>query len=185
MKILLLLLVVFILFRNEYQVIQLIDFQCSLNDEKLYENHTCETKTIDEKTNSLSFKVWAKRPLNTLIMSATLLYKYDDVFREVIHSPRVDWCRFISTNSVSNRLFWIGLEMIKSIDRSLIHPCPYVDIVYDDIRIPMNKMIAIFPTGEYRLMIHIDANDQEEIMKANITYKVLPTNKKTSANINN
>lgn len=42
---------------------------------------------------------------------------------------------------MSNRLIMIGVDIALGIDRSLIHPCPYLDVFYENIRIPMNKMI--------------------------------------------
>ena len=107
-------------------------------------------------------------------MSASLHYKYDTIFREILHSPKVDWCRFINTYSPANRLFWIAIELVQGVDKSLIHPCPYTQVIYDNVRIPLNRMVSIFPSGEYRLFIQIGSSDEEDILKANITYAVLP-----------
>jgi len=90
-----------------------------------------------------------------------------------LHSPRVDWCRFINANTIANRLLWIALDFVKGDDKSMMHPCPYFDLVHEDVKVPMNKMIAIFPPGEYRLIIRIADSDDEEILMVNATYAVL------------
>lgn len=73
MNFLFLILAAFIVFRNEYQTIHLKDFRCALNDEKLYGNSTCYTKSGRDNSTILNFKVWSKRGLNSLNVSKSKL----------------------------------------------------------------------------------------------------------------
>lgn len=85
----------------------------------------------DTKADLRSFCKWSfdlHRLHNFIIckqkLEARVFYKYGTIYREVIHTPRVDWCQ-IMREGTSNIVFKAFFNLIKDNAPSVIHPCPY------------------------------------------------------------
>lgn len=53
-----------------------------------------------------------------------LLYRYGNIYREVMHMPRINVCR-VTLDYQSNIMLATLLKMTLESAPTLIHPCPY------------------------------------------------------------
>lgn len=60
--------------------------------------------------------------LQTLKISGQLFYKYGTIYRDVLHSPRIDVCQIMNS---TNKLVKQIIEMIDDSALGIVHPCPY------------------------------------------------------------
>ena len=58
-------------------------------------------------------------------VKGSLLYKYGNIYREVMHSPRADWCTFLNVKKEDNLMLYQMVIIVKDRNPSLVHECPY------------------------------------------------------------
>lgn len=57
-------------------------------------------------------------------LESKLFYKYGVIYREVMHSPRFEWCRIAKLGN-DNKLIAQMLTIIRDSAPQIIHECPY------------------------------------------------------------
>lgn len=90
-------------------------------------------------------------------MEAKLLYKYGTIYREVLHTPVIDWCRFMSENDDPSKIIVKSpLALLYAVIRdsvpSIIHKCPYtVSSSYFELLILLQNRI-VFRTLSFEIV---------------------------------
>lgn len=60
----------------------------------------------------------------SLKVDAKLYYKYGFIFREVLATPKLDWCNLMK-NGMDNLIVKQFLVFLKDVVPSVVHECPY------------------------------------------------------------
>lgn len=69
---------------------------------------------------------WIKWSFLPFSEKAALLvyYKYGMIYREVMHTPKLDWCQLMD-NTIENLFFKSLIEVFKENFHGFVHECPY------------------------------------------------------------
>lgn len=63
-------------------------------------------------------------PWISLQVHIVMSYRYGNIFREVINSPVIDWCRLMD-NSEANVFIKMTLDLVRETIPQVLHKCPY------------------------------------------------------------
>lgn len=135
--------------RAEDQKIYVKGIRCIVSDEYVYKNVSCFAKSYSRTVSTINMVGFTKFPLNfvnvgentfsmktfrylipALKVEVKLLYKYGTIYREVLHTPVFEWCKFVEENS-DDRDFKIKSPLallygiIKDSAPAVVHKCPY------------------------------------------------------------
>lgn len=120
-------------------------------------------------------------------MEAKLFFKYGTIYREVIHTPRFDWCGIakdflqpIIPNPMS-----AFFQLIRDTAPEAVHTCPYTvrcffklsnlstnsklfqGLYVRNRTVNVNAMKSVFPRGEYKTIVYLYAGNNEPICTMN------------------
>lgn len=137
-------------------------------------------------------------------MEAKLLYKYGTIYREVLHTPVIDWCRFMSENDDPSQIIVKSpLALLYAVIRdsvpSIIHKCPYTvsssylfwtfnfvakqncfqDFIVRNCSVDTSSMLSVFPSGDYKLIGLFSTQSGESILSLNAIGSIISSNKDT------
>lgn len=62
-------------------------------------------------------------------LKARVFYKYGTIYREVMHTPLMNWCD-MPLSQTSNPMIKQLIKFANDIDPNLVHSCPYTVIVF-------------------------------------------------------
>lgn len=117
--------------------------RCNGSEEFVYQNYSCYVKSLNRTFSSLSARFDYKKPLSNIFVrlwsfkiivhliikqsfkvDTSLSYKYGLIYREVLKTPRLDWCSLYS-QKLNNLLVKQLVLVINDTLPWLIHSCPY------------------------------------------------------------
>lgn len=105
-------------------------------------------------------------------------YKYGNVFRDVLHSPKFNWCHVMKSKT-SNILLTQMIEVFHENFPEFIHECPYSvsrffyqtknkvqtlqDLITFNTTMEMGRVLSYFATGDYKVKIFINTHKNQWI----------------------
>lgn len=121
-----------------------------------------------------------------------LFYKYGTIYREVMHTPRIDACEVVSKGTDSKAVKML-IDFFNSTD--LVHKCPYnverfnyffslisvflfQGLLVRDLRPEPKLLLAVFPSGDYKLLSEYFVNT-EFLLTTEIALNFNTSNKDT------
>lgn len=137
------------MFKTENQGIYFRGLFCNLSEKYIFPNFSCRAKSFNRSTSTVTALVTAKKPMNDIfVRTFTILknilhvsiaqlqisfdYKYGNIYRDVLHTPRFDVCQMIKAardNRLLGELIMNPSDLAPSAFRDnveqLIHECPY------------------------------------------------------------
>jgi hypothetical protein len=90
-------------------------------------------------------------------------FRYGTIYRQVLKIPKTDVC-WILAKSSSNPLINAIIDIFRKTDTSLIHECPYTQIILDNKPIIVETLPSVFSAGDYKFTIELLAKDDKSIL---------------------
>lgn len=130
----------------EFQKIYFISVRCNCSEQFIHQNYSCFAKSYNRTFSTMNVIVTTKMPLSNIFVrdfvkfkllrlihnaqgEVKLLFRYGLVFREVISTPRMDWCKVTiqdqTRQSLENRVIFAMVKFLKASYPQAIHECPY------------------------------------------------------------
>jgi hypothetical protein len=112
----------------------------------------CNVKSFSRTFITLNFGYEIFKPLNSLYVQLIALYRYGNIYREIVDTKVVDFCGAMSGTDFNPFMKMIFDIISKSIPK-LFHKCPYegkegfYNITMDQ---ETGKKWSIFPEGQYK-----------------------------------
>lgn len=102
------------------------------------------------------------KPLKSPVLAEVIYsYRYGTIFREVIHSPKMEWCSMMD-GAAANPIFSSILQEIKDSVPNLLHKCPYEgEIDLKNITTAHEKAASVFWEGYYKFELLVWKNSKE------------------------
>lgn len=141
--------------------------------------------------------------LEYLKIEAKLFFKYGTIYREVIHTPRIEWCG-MAKDYLQPKIptpLSVAIEIIKDSAPEAVHQCPYTvrDLIgfvrqllefLDNFNLFQglnvrnrtfvpNAMKSIFPRGQYKAIFYGFGKNDDPIGAVNFILDVISSNKET------
>lgn len=129
-------------------------------------------------------------------VNANLHYKYGMIFREVLRTPTLNWCKFAiqrGDNLLADQLYTVLKDSVPS----LLHPCPYsvnavIDVMacskfnsylFQDVNlsnftVKTMSLISVFPSGDYKLILTANYKGKQ-IVNVNMVFTFTTSDKET------
>lgn len=54
-----------------------------------------------------------------------MIYKYGVIYREVMHTPRIDLCSILNKDKIENLMVSYLVKVVDDSCPGIVHPCPY------------------------------------------------------------
>lgn len=145
--------IIFTVMLCEHQKITFKYVRCNGTEEYFF-NLSCYAKSYSRNFSTMNFIIYSKKSVNAAFVSwkiillneclgcyfpkwifsvsnatrqaeVKLFYKYGTIYREVMHTPVLDWCALMD-NKFDNKMWATLLQVIKeSAGTKIIHSCPY------------------------------------------------------------
>lgn len=99
------------------------------------------------------------KKLNSLQFEATIFYRYGTIMRQVLKTPKIEFCsvmKFSSSNILLNEIIKIG----KNIEPTLIHECPYTNFIVNNRTLDISSLPSILNAGTYKVLINATQNSK-------------------------
>jgi len=112
-------------------------------------------------------------------LEGSLQFKYGTVYRDVIHTAKLDWCKLMNSKSVDNKVTWIFIEIVRDTVPSVIHPCPYQTLVVTNATVETHSLLSVFPTGDYKFVMILSNDDDANLLTVTIIGSLSSSNKDT------
>lgn len=115
-------------------------------------------------------------PLNTIILIAllkvivTAYLKFGTAYRQVLTTSNIEWClsiRSFKLNPFTKNI----LAYLKEIAPNVVKQCPYSGTVDVHLFSTKSKYFIFMPAGEYKIIIHISDEIDENIFSASYYVK--------------
>lgn len=119
--------------------------KCAGNEKFVHLNFTCYARSYSRNFSSINFRLVFKKPLFVMIVSCTivlstflylaflftkfdttLFYKYGTIYRQVMGSPKIDYCENVKITAKGNLLIYQLVNVMRLADPALVHDCPYI-----------------------------------------------------------
>lgn len=121
------------------------------------------------------------------------------IYREVMHTPRIDWCRMMKEHlnkaKIGSMMSQI-IEMLRDSMPTAVHECPYnvignsfntistitfvlQDLMIQNCSVKTSSMISLFPTGDYKMVFYGYTASGENIFVINTIGSMISPNKDT------
>ncbi|CRK93536.1 CLUMA_CG007069, isoform A [Clunio marinus] len=104
--------------------------KCKVVKDLYYPNMTCYAKPYNRTTSMFTVYVKFKKPLDDFSAKLLFEYRYCNIYREIIKSPKFNWCsKATNTNTNTkanntNPLVKIYYRTLKLSDEILVRKCP-------------------------------------------------------------
>lgn len=96
-------------------------------------------------------------------MKFLISFRYGTIYREVMKIDKINVC-FALKNGEKNVLLVLLIQMIKEMEPSIIHPCPYTDFLIRNKTVSLKSVPSILPRGDYRITGNLTNNKEEMIV---------------------
>lgn len=131
---------ILLIVNSQNQSLYINFLNCTISEKFIFPNVTCSAKSYNRSFSGLNIIGTSRVPLNNISVNLNwnsdlarplqvffqgdvrLLYRYGNVYREVIHTPTFDLCAAISKGT-DNIIIKQLIDFIDNAD--LIHDCPY------------------------------------------------------------
>ncbi|KFB46049.1 AGAP013113-PA-like protein [Anopheles sinensis] len=135
----------------------------------------CRMGTFPNKTVFINASLHVPMPLNYILLSAKLFYKYT-----AYHPFMVDWnievCKAIKYPNRQNLITKIAMKIAEDSVPHMLYNCPHGNRTYSAVWLYPSKFIfTTIPSGDYRLDLRFSDRDEETLLALQ-TFMVSETN---------
>lgn len=140
--------------------------KCDADDE-VYMGHgtmNCSVKPTRDGSGLTTIMYNFRKPVYDAWFHLYILYKFTGQYRQWMFNIDEDVCAFTGGTAPLGRFMSFVVPAIKSVEPSLVHPCPYSGILGLNAR-NIDKIVSrsipqIVPRGDYRIVLrfHTKAN---------------------------
>lgn len=112
-----------------------------------------------------------------------LFYKYGMIYREVLHSPSIDWCH-LTTGKQENIMVDQVVTLLNTSAPGAVHACPYTVrnlesccqwpkiVTFQELQVinatvAASTLLSVFPSGDYKFILYL-AHANESLAVINI-----------------
>lgn len=106
-------------------------------------------------------------------------YKYGTIYRDVLRVRSFDWCDAVNRRSVQSLFTKFYVDMLEENAPEMIHPCPYIDIIFDKVALKTTTVGSIFPSGDYKIYSTLKDGDQNLLGSSLVVHSINSSNKDT------
>ncbi|KAG5668579.1 hypothetical protein PVAND_016516 [Polypedilum vanderplanki] len=130
---------------------------------KLSKIENCTTITdratlerCDVKNDELNFVFYVKNPLKTLSFNLSLFKIDKSRVRQIIHTPKFDWCQLISKTSKTTSPF-LQAFLVANMDKipMAMKKCPIKGKIELLEIAPTKSLFTVMPIGSYRMKAEV------------------------------
>lgn len=124
----------------------------------------CSIKPTRDGTGLTTILYNFRKPVYDAWVHLFILYKFSNQYRQWMFNIDEDVCAFTANPDILGRFMSFVVPAIKSVEPSLVHPCPYSGVVGLNARnidnIVSKAIPQIVPRGDYRIVMrfHTKAN---------------------------
>lgn len=113
-------------------------------------------------------------PFNFSQIAVVLQKLENGTYRQIFKVSKIEWCSFMAGTSRSNYMITMLVNTIKSsATENIFHKCPFDGkIVLTNVTMKNQKLLMIYPSGNYRFVIKVNDDWDDEIFLINIAYKL-------------
>ncbi|CAO1305631.1 unnamed protein product [Diamesa tonsa] len=130
--------------------------ECLASGKTLLPKHECFVKSYSRSYATMNINWKFNRPLTDFKFSVAMEYKYVTTFRQVFKTKDVDFCYLMENKSIASTFFEMVISVIREsgLD-SILHHCPYNDVIAYNFSMTGDSVFSVFPSGDYRCIEHI------------------------------
>ncbi|CAO1313183.1 unnamed protein product [Diamesa hyperborea] len=141
--------------------------ECLASGITLLPKHECFVKSYSRSYATMNINWKFNRPLTDFKFSIAMEYKYVTTFRQIFKTKDVDFCYLMENKSIASTFFEMVISVIREsgLD-SILHHCPYNDVIAYNFSMSGDSVFSVFPSGDYRCIehkIHSKAHDLNSI----------------------
>lgn len=133
--------------------------QCNTSAQYVFPNISCYPKSYSRTLSTVNIvwtfkapvaKLFVCKELSVLFESSAykflkveskLQYKYGVIYREVMHTQKLNWCQLMKEDELENKMFAQLIHLLKDSTPTVIHECPYNVILTEVNRIVCEDVV--------------------------------------------
>jgi len=148
------------------------DVSCTA-DNKIIILRYCYLKAYSRRLVTANIGATLPVPLTKpIFFQVVYSYRYGNVYREVMKSPKMDWCGFME-GALSNPLVSSTMEELRNSAADFFHKCPYSGIIdIKNISSQHEKSAGILWEGQYRIEVIIFYKKDEETFRMKLGFQI-------------
>ncbi|CAO1324870.1 unnamed protein product [Diamesa serratosioi] len=147
------------------QIHRFTKVECSNSVNKTFVKGYCFVKAYSRNYASLNFGGLLIRTLTKLYVELTTYYRYGTVYKQIIRTPRVEWCSFMDGND-QNIMMRMVVDLIRDSAPALLKKCPYSgDYKISNLTFNTDRFQSIFPSGNYKMELWMYDDIDDHISK--------------------
>ena len=78
-------------------------------------------------------------------------------------TPKINFCEVMKA-STATPLLSVIIDIAKSVEPTIIHECPYVNLLTKNKPLTLNALPTIFSQGDYRVTLNFTTRRNEEFL---------------------
>lgn len=96
-------------------------------------------------------------------MEVIFYYRYGTIYRQVMKTPKINFCAVMKA-AIETPLLSVIIDIAKSVEPSMIHECPYVNLIAKNKPLTLSALPTIFSQGDYRVTLNFTTRNNEEFL---------------------
>ncbi|CRK93535.1 CLUMA_CG007068, isoform A [Clunio marinus] len=141
-----------------FQRIEIKRVECKGLQDFYYPNMTCYAKPYNRTTYTHTVYVKFKKHLEVYYVKLLFEYRYGNIYREIVKSPKFNWCSIVDNTNPIVKFFYKTLRLSGE---NLVTKCPINELDSKNVVISTDAFPDIFPRGYYRATVeHLDKNNE-------------------------